>query len=235
VLGADLLRRYPAMVLPPLIAMAFVFLVVVIFFGSAVTMFGAGAFTGRRAGIAGAALGTIMLFLVCIGAAMLIHLVSSAVVVVMAREALAGRPPAVGAAYGEVVSRLGAVVGASLLYALIVGVASVFLFIPGLVAAFFLMFALPAVLLDRLGPIDGLKLSAALVGENAGRVFGLLIGAVLASVGVWIVSLILHALSILGHLISTLLAATFMAYLTVVAVRVFLTLPRGRSAPVGSP
>ena len=234
VLGADLVRRYPAMVLPPLIAMAFVFVVLAIFFGSAVAMFGFGALAGRRSGIASAALGSVVLALVCGAAVMLIHLVSSAVVVVMAREALAGRPPAMGAAYGEVLARLGAVVGASVLGALIIGIASLFLFIPGLVAAFFLMFALPAVLLERLGPVDGLKRSAALVGDNAGRAFGLVVGAVLASVGLWFASLILHALWGLGHLISSLLASAFMAYLTVVAVRVFQTLPRGRAASLGA-
>ena len=230
ILGLDLLKRYPAMVMPPLVAMAFMLVVGLIFFGSAATMFAVGGLSRRAGVMVGAALGGVFLFLVCFAGALLINLVSSAVVVVMAREALAGRRPMMGAAYSEVIGRLGAVVGASLLYALIVGVASVFLFVPGLVAAFFLMFVLPAVLLDRLGPIDGLKRSAALVRNNAGRAFGLVVGAIVASVAVWMISAILHALSVVGHLVSMLLAGAFVAYLTIVAVRVFQTLPIRRPA-----
>jgi hypothetical protein len=48
---------------------------------------------------------------------MVVNLVSSAVVVVMASDALTGRAPRMGEAYGVVVSRLGDVVGASLLCA----------------------------------------------------------------------------------------------------------------------
>lgn len=223
------------MAVPPLIAMAVIFVTALVFFGGAMTMFGVGGLVGRRSGLAGAAFGSVLLFLVCFAGAMLINLVSSAVVVVMAREALAARRPFIGAAYGAVLDRLGDVVVASVLCALIVGVASIFLVIPGLVAAFFLMFTLPAVLLDGAGPIDGLKRSAALVRDNAGRTLGLVVGAILVSIVVWIASTILHVIPVIGHLVSIPLSAGFFAYLTVVAVRVFQTLPRGRPGPISAP
>src|SRR5260370_10083484 len=86
----------------------------------------------------------------------------------MAKDALAGRAPVMGEAYGVVMARLGDVVGASFLSALIIGVASIFLLIPGLIAAFFFMFTLPVVLLNNAGPTDGLTRSAGLVGNNLG-------------------------------------------------------------------
>jgi hypothetical protein len=226
-LGLDLVKRYPVMVTPPLIAMGGIFVAAVLFFGSAMGLFAAGGLAGRGPGmVVGAVFGGAVLLLMFAGVALLINLVSSAVVVVMAHDALAARDPSLGAAYGKVMARLGDVVGASLLCALIIGITSLFLIVPGFIAAFFLMFALPAVLLDGAGPIESLSRSARLVRDNVGRVLGLVVGAVIASIITWLASRVLHAVPMIGHLASALLAGMFVAYLTVVAVRVFQTLPR---------
>jgi len=225
-LGLDDLKRYPVIIAPPLIAMGVVFAVVILFFGGAMGLFAVGGITGRRAGMMGAAVASTVLFLVFVGVATLIHLVSSAVVVVMAGDALATREPSLTASYHAVMARLGDVVAASFLSAVIIGAASLFLFIPGLIAAFFLMFTLPALLLDGAGPLESLRLSAHLVRNNIGRAFWLIVGAVVATIVTWLVSKALHAVPVLGHLASVLLAATFVTYLTVVVVRVFHALPR---------
>jgi hypothetical protein len=225
-LGFDLVKRYPVMVAPPLIAMAVVFVLALLFFGGAATMFAVGGLSGRGAGMAGAMLGGMLLGILFFAVAMLVNLVSSAVVVVMAKDALATREPSMGSAYGAVMARLTDVVVASVLFAVIVGIASLFFVIPGLVAAFFLMFTLPAVLLDEFGAIDGLKRSATLVKDNLGPALGLIIGAVVAAVIMAIVSVILHLVPLIGQLASMLLAGAFFAYLTVVGVRVYQTLPR---------
>ena len=112
------------------------------------------------------------------------------------------------------------------LFSAIVGFASLFFVVPGLVAGFFLMFTLPAVLLDGIGAVDALRRSATLVKENLGPVLGLVVGALVAIVVVSVASVILGAVPFLGHLLSMLLAGAFTAYLTVVAVRVYQTLPR---------
>jgi zinc ribbon protein len=225
-LGIDLLRRYPVMVTPPLIAMCGVVVVGVLFFGSAMSLFAVGGLARRGPGMVGAVLGSAILVLVFFAVAMLINLVSSAAVVVMASDAFAARKPSLGAAYGMVLARLGDVVGASFLCSVIIGIASVFLIIPGLIAAFFLMFALPAVLLDGARPTESLRRSATLVQDNIGRALGLVVGAIVASVVTWLTSIVLHVIPVIGHLASMLLAGVFVAYLTVVAVRVFQTLPR---------
>jgi hypothetical protein len=222
----DLLRRYPVIVAPPLIAMAVVFVLMLLFFGGVVTMLGAGALAGRGAGIAGAVVGGALLLLVLVTLAMLVTLVSSAVVVVMANDALATRAPSLGQAYGAVTTRFTHVMVASLAVSVIVSVASFVFVIPGLIAAFFLMFTLPAVLLDGLGAIDGLKRSATLVKDNLGSVLGLVIGVIVVGVLVAVASMVLSIVPVVGYLASTLLAGAVFAYLTVVAVRVFQTLPR---------
>ena len=225
-LGIDVLKRYPVIVTPPLIAMCVVLAVGVLLFGSAMSLFAAGGLAGHGPRTVGAILGSAILALVFFAVAMLINLISSAVVVVMARDALAARGPSLGTAYGMVLDRLGDVVGASFLCAVIIGIASFFLIIPGLIAAFFLMFALPAVLLDGARPIESLRRSATLVRDNIGRALGLVIGAIVASVVTWLASIVLHVIPVVGHLASMLLAGVFVAYLTVVAVRIFLALPR---------
>jgi hypothetical protein len=211
-LGFDLLKRYPIMSAPPLIAMVVVFLLMFVLGGGAVAMFAVGGLTGGGPGMAGALVGSMLLGLVFFALALLINLVSHAVVVVMARDALASREPSMG--------------DASALFALIVGVLTLFLVIPGLIAGFFLMFTLPAVVLDRVGAVDALKRSANLVKDNLGPCLGLVIGAVIAGLIMAIVSAIIGRVPLIGHLASALLAGAFVAYLSIVGVRVYQTLPR---------
>ena len=224
--GFELLKRYPVMVAPPLIAMVVVFVLLFLLGGGVGAMFMVGGMTAGAPGMAGAMLGGLLFGLVFFALAMLINLISHAVVVVMARDALAGREPSMGDAYGAVMGRLGDVVVASVLLAVLVGVASLFFVIPGLIVGFFLMFTLPAVVLDQLPAVDGLKRSFNLVKENIGSCVGLVIGAIVAAVVVAIVSVILHVVPLLGRLASALLGGAFVAYLTVVGVRVYQALAR---------
>jgi len=225
-LGLDLLKRYPIMVAPPLIAMVVVFLLMFVLGGGVFAMFAVGGLTAGGPGMAGAMAGGILMGLLFFALAMLINLVSHAVVVVMARDALADREPLMGDAFNAVTARLSDVVVASVLFAVIVGVLSLFLFIPGLIAGFFLMFTLPAVVLDSFGAVDAIKRSATLVKDNLGNCLGLVIGAIVAAVIMAIVSAILHVVPLIGQLASALLAGAFVAYLTIVGVRVYQTLPR---------
>jgi hypothetical protein len=225
-LGLDLLRRYPLMIAPPLIATGALFVAGVLLFGSAVGLFAAGGLAGRGPGVAGAVLGSAFFIVLFLAVAMLINLVSSGVVVVMASDALASRAPSLGGAFGRVMARLGDLVGASLLSAVIVGLAAVFLLVPGLIAGFFLLFVLPAVLLEGAGPMDSLRRSAALVRDHVGQALGLVAGMMVAGVIAWLGSMALHAIPVLGHLASIGLAGALFAYLTVVAVDVFQGLPR---------
>jgi hypothetical protein len=98
--------------------------------------------------------------------------------------------------------------------------------LPGIVAGFFLMFTLPAVLLDGSGAVDGLKRSATLVKDNIGPAIGLVIGIIVAGIVVAIVSSILRHVPFLGHLATAILTGAFIGYLTVVGVRVYQSLPR---------
>jgi hypothetical protein len=224
--GFETVRRHPVIVAPPLIAMAVGFVLKLVFIGAGAGMFIFGGVFGGPAGAAGALLGGVLLFFVFIVLVLLINLVASAAVIIMARDALAAREPSVGGALDVVMARLTDVVIASFLFSVIVGIASLFFVLPGLIAGFFLMFALPAVLLDGVGAVDGVRRSATLVKENLGPVIGLVVGAIVGIVLLMIASAILGVVPLLGTLAAMLLMGAFFAYLTVVVVRVYQSLPR---------
>jgi hypothetical protein len=214
----DVMTQYPVMVVPPLAAGALMFVLTVFFLGGAAV----------AVGLAGGAglLGAFAAFFVFTLISGLLHLVASAVTILMARDGLAGREPSLGNALGAVMARLTDVVSAAGLVMVIVAIGMMLMVLPGIVAGFFLVFTMPAVLLDGRGVIDALKRSVTLVMENLGAVVGLVIGIILAGIAVMIVTKILGALPLLGHLASAALVGVFVAYLTVVAVRVYQTLPR---------
>ncbi|MBI3456358.1 MAG: hypothetical protein HY002_11290 [Candidatus Rokubacteria bacterium] len=217
--GLDVIKRYPVMAAPPLAAQLVMFVLTLLFVVTA----GAGVVVG---GIAGGLFAGGLAFMLVTLIGGILTLVASGVTIVMARDALARREPSMGEALGTVMDRLADVLVASILVMVIVGIGMVLLVIPGIVAAIFLMFALPAVLLDGTGAVDALKRSTTLVKDNLGPVVGLIVGWIVAVIVVMIIAQILRFMPLVGRLASALLFGVFIAYLTVVVVSVYQTLPR---------
>ena len=215
--------RFPVLIVPPL-AVAVLGFLLVFFIGGGAAVIGAlmgGAMGGGHGAAAGGIAGLVLGMLV-FGLVMgVLWLLSSGMVVVMARDALGGREPVLGDAFAAVVGRLGAVVVASGLVTAIVAVGFLFLVIPGLVAAICLMFTLPAVLLDGLGALDGIRRSFAVVRAHVGPVVGLVVGSLLVLVGVGIASWILSLVPFLGGLAAFVLHGAAVSYLTVVGVHFY--------------
>jgi hypothetical protein len=216
--GLDVVRRYPVLLVPPVAVQVVVFALGLLLLGGAAAMFAMGGLAGGLAGAAGAA---IVFFVV----SLLLALVASAVVVVMAREALGGREPVLGDAVGSVMGRFLDVVVVSVLSAIIIGVGLVLLIIPGIVAMVFLIFALPAVLLDGDGPPEALRRSVRVVKGHLGPVVGLAVGWILTLAVVFIAGKVLGLVPILGSLVSAVLDGAAVAYLSVVTVRIYQALP----------
>jgi len=225
--GFEAVKRHPILVLPPLAV--HVLLVALLFFVWGGTMgMGAlmgGALGGGHGAMAGGVAGFVAGGLLFALATMLVSLVASGVVVVMARDALAGREPAVGDAVGAVVGRIADVAIASTLVTLLVGLGMLFLVIPGLVVGFLLIFTLPAVLLDGAGAVDGLKKSFEVVKANVGPVLGFVVGVILVAVGAAIVGSIVRVVPLLGTLAAAAINGAVLSYVTVVGVRLYQALP----------
>src|SRR5262249_20924706 len=116
--------RFPVLIAPPIVVGILGF-ALLFFIGGGAAVLGAlmgGAMGGGHGaaagGIAGFVLGVLVFGLVMT----ILWLLSSSMVVVMARDALAAREPVLGDAFSAVLGRLGAVVVASSLVTIIVGV-----------------------------------------------------------------------------------------------------------------
>jgi hypothetical protein len=226
--GLLVLRRYPILIVPPLAVQVIVFVLTVLLLGGGLGMgmvlggILGGLPGGSLAGLAGLIAGGIVLMLL----SFLLSLIASSLVIVMAREALAAREPTIAPALDAVMGRFLDVVLTSILLVVIIGLGMLFLVVPGLVAAFFLVFALPAVLLDGSRATDSLGQSVRLVRANLGRVAGFFAGGLLAAVASAILSTILEVVPLLGHLAAAALAGVFISYVTVVGVRMYQALTR---------
>jgi hypothetical protein len=220
--GLDLLKRYPVMILPPLAVHIILAVLTFVFIGGAVTAAVVGGGAGILAGMFG--------FLALSVLTGILSLMAAGVTLVMARDAVAGREPSVGDAVGEVTSRLGDVLIASILVMLIVGLLGMVFFfllgLPGLIAAFFLIYTLPAVLLDNLPAIDAIKRSVTLVKNNIGPTALFIVGCLVAWVVIYLVGRVVGAIPLLGHLAQAVLLGVAIAYFAIVGVRVYQTLPR---------
>jgi len=215
--GLEILKQYPVMIIPPLAVQVIMAVLTFLFIGGAAAAIAVGGGTG----LIGALLGGFIFTL--IGG--ILSLVASGVTIVMARDALATREPSMGDALSAVMGRLGDVLIASILVMIIVGVGMMLLVIPGILAAFFLIFTLPAVLLDRLGAIEAIKRSFTLVKNNVVPVLLFLIGCVLAGIVIALVAQVVGFVPLLGQLAMAVLAGVAIAYFSIVAVRVYQALP----------
>jgi hypothetical protein len=233
--GFQTVTRHPILIVAPLIAQVVGAILAILFLGGAVGMGvllgGLGGMAGGSEGMAAGGLAGLIGGFVLFGLGIailtgLLSLVASGVVVVMARDALAGREPGLGPALSAVLDRLGAVVVASALVTVLVGVGMLLFVLPGVAAMFLLMFALPAVLLDGTAPVEGLKRSVAVVRANLGPTLGFVVGAIVAIVAASIASAIVGYVPVLGHLVSAVIFGALISYLTVVGVSLYQALSR---------
>jgi hypothetical protein len=222
----ETLVRFPILIAPPLVVGILGFALLFFIGGGATVMGGllGGAFGGGEGMAAGGVAG-LVLGLLAFGLVMgVLWLLSSGMVVIMARDALAGREPVLADALAAVVGRLWAVTVASSLGMTIVTVGLLLFVLPGLVAAMLLVFTLPAVLLDGHGAVDGMRRSVAVVRRHVGPVIGVVVGSLLVLIGVGIASWIAGLVPVLGGLASFVLHGAALSYLTVVTVDLYRAL-----------
>ena len=101
----------------------------------------------------------------------------------MAQEALTRGATSLNTGLDTVKRAFIPVVIASVLLCIIIGIGFMLLFIPGLVALFFLLFTLPAVVLDNFGAVDAIKKSIDIVKANVFRHLVLFIALIV----IWII------------------------------------------------
>jgi hypothetical protein len=123
-----------------------------------------------RPGLAGA---SIVVGLVTVIVVLLAYLLSQGATVSAVSELYLGRTPAIGESFRKVRSDLGILFGVAVLNGLVVAVGFILLVIPGIYLTCRLMTAVPAAVLENLGPRSSLERSMALTKDSAGRAFAI--------------------------------------------------------------
>lgn len=214
--GWRALRQNPILALPPLVAFLIVALLNLILIGSALGMMGRA--SEFRTGPLGAVAGTALLVM---GLSVLISMIAGGMTVAMAHDALAGQVPSLGQGLAATQRRLGALVLASVLTSLILMVGFMLFVVPGFIAAFFLIFTLPAVMVAGSGGAASLGVSTRLVGARLGETLILAIGLVVIGIVVGIVGMLFRFIPVLGFLVALVLQAALAAYASAVIVAAY--------------
>jgi len=142
-----------------------------LFLGSnAVTPGNRGAAPVIRPGFAGA---SIAVGLITIIVVLLAYLLAQGATVSAVADLYLGRTPTIGESFRKVRRDLGTLFGVAILNGLVVAVGFILLIIPGIYLTCRLMIAVPAAVLENLGPRSSLERSMALTKDAAGRAFAI--------------------------------------------------------------
>jgi len=219
--GWATLRENPVLIVPPLIAFLIVLVLNYLLIGSiAVGMMGAtmGGSPGVRMGSIGAMAGTALLIM---GLSIVLSMVAGGATVAMAHDALVGRATSLASGLAAAQRRLGDLVVASILASIVIMIGFMLFLVPGLIAAFFLLYTLPEVMLGGTSGTGALSTSVKLVSSHLGDSLIVAVGLLVIGVLVGIVGMIFRFVPVLGALVSVILQAALAAYAAAVIVAAY--------------
>ena len=166
---------------------------------------------------------------------MILGLVAHGMTVGMAKEALDTGTTSISSGLSIAVGRLGQLSVASLFVGVIVLIGLMLLFVPGLVASFFLMFTFVSVIVDNVGAVAAMKKSYAMVRANMNDSVVFFIAMIAVGAVFAIANMVLGVIPVLGQLIGLAIMGVFGGYASVVIVMVYTEMEKTAGAPAGSP
>ncbi|MFW5775913.1 MAG: hypothetical protein ACOCZB_01355 [Spirochaetota bacterium] len=158
----------------------------------------------------------------------LAYLLAHAMTVGMADIALKGEKANLGNGWARLAPRIVPVVLTTILVGVLVGLGFVLLVIPGVILAFFLMFAYISVMVDGAGAFQSVGNSFKFVGKNFGATFVIFLVILGLALLVGLVSFVLNLIPVLGQLLTLVLSAVYAGFITILLVGVYNEL-RGES------
>jgi hypothetical protein len=164
---------------------------------------------------------------------MILGLVAHGMTVGMAKEALETGSTSLNSGLSIALGRLGQLFGASVLVGIIVFIGFMLLFIPGLIASFFLMFTFVSVIVDNAGAVEAMKKSYATVRANLNDSVVFYIAMIAVGAVFFIANAIVGVVPILGQLAGLVLMGVFGGYASVVIVRVYTEMEKSAGSPAG--
>lgn len=219
--------KNPLIAVPMAASIVLVSLLSLLFAGSAIPFSGSLDPQQLAAG-AGATLGGAMVLSIL---STLVTFFAHGMTVALGNDVISGRPVSLRKGLDAVVERAVPLVISVILVGLLIGIGMVLLVLPGLVAAFFLMFTVTAVMVDHEDALRALRSSIRLVAANASAAFVLFLVIVALSVLFLIVNTILGMIPAVGFLVAILVSAFFSTFLTLVLLHAYRELRRAPAAP----
>jgi hypothetical protein len=157
---------------------------------------------------------------------MLLSLYAHGVTLAMAREALETGSTSMQTASFIAVRLFRTFSAAALIMGGLVGTGSMFFVIPGFIAALFLMFTFPSIVVDTVGAVEALRRSYTIVKANM-RDSAMFFGIVIAFGLVFgMVNIILSVVPVAGQLAGVVLSGALGGFVGVMMVRVYKALQR---------
>ena len=220
-------RKNPLIFVPMFASVVIVTLLSLLLVGSAVPFAGMTTPEQMMAG-AGAALGSIMLFSIL---TMLLSLLAHGTTVVMAYDAVEGRPVTLKDGWARTQERIVPLVIASVIVGLLLGIGFALLILPGLILVLFLMFTFTAIMVDRHDAFRAITTSFRMTGHNFGTVFVIFLVAIALGVLFALANMIVSLIPALGFVVAIILSCAFSGYLSVFILQAYLALRETPSAP----
>lgn len=152
---------------------------------------------------------------------MVLGAISHGIVVAMAKEAIDTGKTSISNGINSAIGKAGHLIVAAILTSVIVIIGGIFLFIPGLIAAFLLMFTFVAIIVNNLSAIEAMKKSFEMVKNNIKDSIVLFLAILVIGFLFFIASSILNVIPILGQLIGLALMGLFWGYISIVLVKAF--------------
>ncbi|TAN43293.1 MAG: hypothetical protein EPN25_01165 [Nitrospirae bacterium] len=222
----DVAKTNP-LILAPLVAvglvMAVLSLVLVGGFARSAGMMGG---MGSPAGAVGAMAGAVFFAAILGVVGMVLYFFAHGMTVGMANEAIETGTTSLGGGISVVTSRLPQLIVAALIVGLAVGIGMLLLVIPGIVAAFFLAFTFPLVIIENMPAVDAVKKSIEIVKANLNDVVIMFLIAIVIGVVSAIVGGLLRFIPVVGPLAASIINGIFGGYVTIVVVKVFIEIAR---------
>jgi hypothetical protein len=220
----NICKKNPLLFVPLAGAVVLVTLLTMLLGGPAIPFAGTMDMQQVAAG-AGAALGSAMVLSIL---STLITFLAHGMTIALGHDAIQGLPVSLRKGWERAAERIVPLVIAVILVGLLIGIGMVLLVLPGLVAAFFLMFTFAAIMVDGKDALRALRSSISLVAGNLGTTLILFFVLIALSVIFMLLNMILSMIPVAGTVVAIVVSAVFSTYLTLVVLHAYLEI---RQAP----
>lgn len=168
-----------------------------------------------------AAGGLMGIALIIVIISMALGTISHGIVIAMAKEAVDTGNASISSSFNSAIGKIRQLILSAIIVSIIVMIGTLLFCLPGLIAAFLLMFTFIGIIVSNLGALDAIKNSFELVKTNFKDSLVLFLLIIVTGFVFVITSTILSIIPILGQLIGVVIMGLFWGYISIVMVRAY--------------